>query len=149
MFFWNSLVFWWSSRCWQFDLSFLCLFKLAWTFGSSCLTYCWTRQRKSLGFEMNSRVNRGVLLRGGRMKKKCVQRDTKVDLFSHQCCTVLNIELLNMFGICGTSFPNFTFLFYRLSLAFNNFLFFFVTRISLSSLEKNHVGIFTGITVNM
>ena len=98
---------------------------------------------------MNSRVNRGALLRGGRMKKKCVQRDTKVDLFSHQYCTVLNIELLTMFGICGTSFPNFTFLFYRLSLAFNNFLFFYVTRISLSSLEKNHVGIFTGITVNM
>ena len=24
--FWNSLVFWWSSRCWQFDLWFLCLF---------------------------------------------------------------------------------------------------------------------------
>ena len=27
MFFWNSLVFQWSSRCWQFDLWFLCLSK--------------------------------------------------------------------------------------------------------------------------
>ena len=27
MFFWNSLAFRWSSGCWQFDLSFLCLFK--------------------------------------------------------------------------------------------------------------------------
>ena len=25
-FFWNSLAFWWSNRCWQFDLWFLCLF---------------------------------------------------------------------------------------------------------------------------
>ena len=25
MFFWNSLAFWWSSGCWQFDLWFLCL----------------------------------------------------------------------------------------------------------------------------
>ena len=24
MFFWNSPAFWWSSGCWQFDLSFLC-----------------------------------------------------------------------------------------------------------------------------
>ena len=26
MFFWNSLGFWWSNICWQFDLWFLCLF---------------------------------------------------------------------------------------------------------------------------
>ena len=25
MFFWNSLTFWWSNRCWQFDFWFLCL----------------------------------------------------------------------------------------------------------------------------
>ena len=25
-FFWNCLAFWWSNRCWQFDLWFLCLF---------------------------------------------------------------------------------------------------------------------------
>ena len=27
MFFWNSLAFWWSSGCWQFDLWFLCFSK--------------------------------------------------------------------------------------------------------------------------
>ena len=27
VFFWNSLVFWWPTICWQFDLWFLCLFE--------------------------------------------------------------------------------------------------------------------------
>ena len=27
MFFWNLLLFWWSRRCWQFDLWFLCFSK--------------------------------------------------------------------------------------------------------------------------
>ena len=35
------LLFWWSSRCWQFDLWFLCL-KPAWTSGSSWFMYCWS-----------------------------------------------------------------------------------------------------------
>ena len=42
MFFWNSLAFWSSSRCWQFDLWFLCFFQNPdWTSGSSQFTYCW------------------------------------------------------------------------------------------------------------
>ena len=41
VFFGTLLLFWWSSRCWQFDLWFLCLFlKPAWTSGSSQFTYC-------------------------------------------------------------------------------------------------------------
>ena len=37
------LLFWWSSRCWQFDLWFLCLvLNPAWTSGSSQFTYYWS-----------------------------------------------------------------------------------------------------------
>ena len=45
MFFWNSLVFfWWSSRCQQFDLWFLCLFKIQFEhleFNGSCTVEAW------------------------------------------------------------------------------------------------------------
>ena len=37
------LLFWWSIRCWQFDLWFLSLFwKPAWASGISWFTYCWS-----------------------------------------------------------------------------------------------------------
>ena len=43
MFFWNSLAFPVTNRCWQFDLWFPLPFQNpAWTSGSSWLTYCWS-----------------------------------------------------------------------------------------------------------
>ena len=48
-----SCFFWWSIRCWQFDLWFLCLFlNPAWTFGSSQFTYCWSLTWKILSITL-------------------------------------------------------------------------------------------------